>query len=76
MRFSRGAGLPEPLPDILGVAVRVLDSHGPGGHQDFLLATSSGLPVAHHALLPATTFWERDATTTRTGLRCGWPARD
>jgi hypothetical protein len=59
VRFSRGAGLPEPLPDILGIAVRVIDAHGPGAHQDFLLATSSGLPVAHHALLPARTFFDR-----------------
>ena len=59
VRFSRGAGLPEPMPDILGIAVRVLDVHGPGGHQDFLLATSSGLPVAHHALLPARSFFDR-----------------
>lgn len=59
VRFSRGAGLPEPLPDILGVAFRVLDAHGPGGHQDFLLATSSGLPVAHHALLPAKSYFDR-----------------
>jgi hypothetical protein len=59
VRFSRGAGLPEPLPDILGIAVRVLDAHGPGGHQDFLLATSSAAPVAHHALLPARSFFGR-----------------
>ena len=59
VRFSRGAGLPEPLPDILGIALRVLDAHGPGGHQDFLLATSSAAPVAHHALLPARTFFGR-----------------
>jgi hypothetical protein len=59
VRFSRGAGLPEPLPDILGIAVRVIDAHGPGAHQDFLLATSSSLPVAHHALLPARTFFDR-----------------
>ena len=59
VRFSRGAGLPEPLPDILGIAIRVLDAHGPGGHQDFLLATSSALPVAHHSLLPATSFFDR-----------------
>jgi hypothetical protein len=59
VRFSRGAGLPEPLPDILGIAVRVIDAHGPGAHQDFLLATSSSLPVAHHALLPAWTFFDR-----------------
>src|SRR5918998_4358533 len=59
VRFSRGAGLPEPLPDVLGIAIRVLDAHGPGGHQDFLLATSADLPFAHHALLPATSFFDR-----------------
>jgi hypothetical protein len=59
VRFSRGAGLPEPLPDILGIAIRILDAHGPGAHQDFLLATSTDLPVAHHALLPATSFFDR-----------------
>lgn len=51
-RFSRALGLPEPLPDILGLALRVLDAHGSGRHQDFLLATSADLPVLHHALLP------------------------
>ena len=59
VRFSRGAGLPEPLPDILGIAVRVPDAHGPGAHQDFLLVTSSAAPVAHHALLPARSFFDR-----------------
>jgi hypothetical protein len=59
VRFSRGAGLPEPLPDILGIALRVLDAHGDGADQDFLLATSADAPVAHHALLPATSFFDR-----------------
>src|SRR3978361_1840226 len=27
VRFSRGGGLPEPLPDVLGVAVRIQDAH-------------------------------------------------
>ena len=58
-RLSRGAGLPEPVPDVLGIAVRVLDAHGPGAHQDFLLATSADLPVAHHLLLPALSFFKR-----------------
>ncbi len=58
-RLSRGAGLPEPVPDILGIAIRIVDAHGPGAHQDFLLATSAGLPVAHHLLLPATSFFSR-----------------
>ncbi len=52
-RFSRGAGLPEPLPDILGLALRILDVHGRGRHQDFLLVTSADAPVLHHLLLPA-----------------------
>jgi hypothetical protein len=30
VRFSRGGGLPEPLPDALGVAVRLPDAYGPG----------------------------------------------
>lgn len=52
VRISRGIGLPEALPDILGVAVKVLDAHGPGIDQDLLLATSaSGFP-GHHVLVP------------------------
>ena len=37
LRLSRSVGLPARLPDILGLAVRVLDAHGPGRHQDLLL---------------------------------------
>jgi hypothetical protein len=51
-RFSRGAGLPEPLPDVLGLAVRLLNVHGRGRHQDFLLVTSADAPVLRHLLLP------------------------
>lgn len=39
VRFSRGLGLRRRLPDIHGVAVRVLDAHGPDRHQDLLLST-------------------------------------
>ena len=52
-RFSRGAGLPAPLPDLLGLAVRVLDAHGPGRPQDLLLITSVDQPVLHHLFVPA-----------------------
>jgi hypothetical protein len=53
IRCSRGGGLPESLPDVLGLAVRLPDLHGLGAHQDFLLATSAdGFPM-HHLLLPA-----------------------
>ena len=41
LRFSRGAGLPEPLPDALGVAVKLPDAHGPGADQDLLLTSST-----------------------------------
>ena len=52
VRLSRAAGLPEPLPDALGIAVRLLDVHGRGRHQDFLLVTSADGPLLHHLLLP------------------------
>jgi hypothetical protein len=45
VRLSRGLGLHEPSPDILGVAVRVPDAYGPGAHQDLLLATAGSGPV-------------------------------
>ena len=51
-RLSRSVGLPKPLPDILGIALRVLDAHGPKRDQDFLLVTSVDLPVLHHLILP------------------------
>ena len=51
-RFSRAAGLPEPLPDILGLALRLPDLHAPGRHQDFLLATGARATVLRNLLLP------------------------
>jgi hypothetical protein len=51
-RLSRGVGLPKPLPDVLGLAVRVLDAHGPRRHQDFLIVTSVDVPFLHHLILP------------------------
>jgi hypothetical protein len=53
VRLSRGAGLPGGLPDALGLATRLLDVHGPGRHQDFLLITSGGAPLTRHLILPA-----------------------
>ena len=38
VRLSRGAGLPAPLPDLLGLAVRLED--GPGPPVDLLLSTT------------------------------------
>src|SRR3712207_3247297 len=53
VRASRGAGLPEPLPDTLGLGIRVCDAHGPRRHQDFLINVSVDLPVLHHLIMPA-----------------------
>lgn len=53
VRFSRGVGLPAPLPDVFGIALRLVDVHGPGRHQDLLLATSVDAPVLHHGLVLA-----------------------
>jgi hypothetical protein len=54
MRFSRSIGLPRPIPDLLGVSLRVLDAYAPGRHQDFLLVSSVDLPVLHHLFVPST----------------------
>jgi hypothetical protein len=52
VRFSRSLGLPDRLPDVLGVAVRVLDAHGPGHHQDLLLDSTVSPPVLRRWPLP------------------------
>lgn len=51
-RLSRGAGLPHPLPDFNGVAVRFLDAHGPSRHQDLLLTASGARPGLRHLIVP------------------------
>jgi hypothetical protein len=53
VRFSRSLGLPRPIPDLLGVSIRVIDAYGAGRHQDFLLVTSVDRPVLHHLFVPA-----------------------
>jgi hypothetical protein len=59
VRFSRSLGVPRPLPDLLGVSLRVLDVYGPGRHQDALMVSSVDLPVLHHLFVPATDFQQR-----------------
>ncbi|HEX8498166.1 MAG TPA: hypothetical protein VF661_13290 [Actinomycetales bacterium] len=50
VRISRSLGLPAPLPDVLGMAIRApLD---PDGFGDLLLATGARQPVARHLFLP------------------------
>lgn len=59
VRFSRSIGLPRPLPDLLGMSIRVLDAYGRDRHQDFLLVTSIDRPVLHHIFLPASDVQQR-----------------
>lgn len=53
VRFSRSLGVPRPLPDLLGISIRLPNVYGAGRHQDFLLVTSANLPLLHHVFLPA-----------------------
>ena len=52
VRISRSLGLPESLPDLMGIALRLPDVHGPGRHQDLLMVTSVDAPLLHHVFLP------------------------
>lgn len=55
VRRSRALGLPSWLPDVTGVAIRVLDAGGTGLHQDLLLDTGGSsvigrrVPTVHLA---------------------------
>jgi hypothetical protein len=53
VRFSRSLGLPRPLPDLLGMSLRVPDAYGVGRDQDFLMVTSIDAPLLHHLFVPA-----------------------
>ena len=64
VRFSRSLGVPRPLPDLLGMSIRVLDAYGEGRHQDFLLVTSADYPILHHVFLPATDVQHRPYTSS------------
>jgi hypothetical protein len=50
VRLSRSAGLPAPLPDVLGVAIAVPLAAGRRG--DLLLSTSGRAPLLRHLLVP------------------------
>ena len=54
VRLSRGMGLPEGLPDVLGLAVKLPDLG-----QDFLFATSGDDAVSRHLLFPSSGFFRR-----------------
>ena len=50
VRTSRAIGLPAPLPDFHGLAIRV--PNGSAGHADLLFATTAWSRVGRHLLLP------------------------
>lgn len=64
VRFSRSIGLPHPLPDLLGMAIRVVDAYGPARHQDLLLITTIDAPVLHHLFVPAVHVRQRPYTSS------------
>ncbi|MFL5847103.1 MAG: hypothetical protein ACJ762_20690 [Solirubrobacteraceae bacterium] len=64
VRFSRALGIPHPLPDLLGMAIRVLDAYGPGSHQDLLLVSTVDAPVLHHLFVPSPTARSRPYTSS------------
>lgn len=59
VRFSRSLGLPERLPDIQGMAIRLPDAHGPGRSQDLLFVTSGDGLLVHHLFVPGRGYFDR-----------------
>lgn len=53
VRLSRGIGLPESWPDVLGLAVKVPDAYGPNADQDFLLVSTASPGPLRRVLAPA-----------------------
>lgn len=53
VRLSRSVGLPPSLPDVLGLAVRIVDAHGPGAHSDLLLDSTLPPPLLRRLPFPA-----------------------
>jgi hypothetical protein len=64
VRVSRSVGLPRPLPDLLGLSIRVPDVYGHGRHQDLLLVSSADLPILHHVFLPSDDVQARPYTSS------------
>jgi hypothetical protein len=50
VRRSRSIGLPEPLPDVLGLAIRIPIAGG--RHGDLLFSTTGAGPIGRYVLVP------------------------
>lgn len=74
-RLSQALGVPEPLPDALGIAIRIEGLAGPDTRQDLLFVTSSRMPGARHAPLPAPRGFFGQFFTTLWPLRVGGKVR-
>jgi hypothetical protein len=59
IRFSRGFGLPDPLPEILSVAIKVPDAYGAGRDHDLLLTATGRRPVVRHLFVPGRSHLDR-----------------
>ncbi|MDQ3987323.1 MAG: hypothetical protein M3280_12605 [Actinomycetota bacterium] len=57
VRFSRGAGVPEPVPDVLGLAIKIPAAGSGEIEQDLLLASSASAPGARNLLIPVRSFF-------------------
>jgi hypothetical protein len=63
VRFSRGFGLPEPVPELMSMAIKVPDAYGPGRDQDLLLAAAGERPVLRHVFAWGGTHLDRTYST-------------
>ena len=56
VRLSRGIGIREPWPDVLGFALRILDTREQDEDLDLLFVTSGDKPIARQLFLPSIGF--------------------
>lgn len=63
VRFSRGFGLPEPVPELMSLAVKVPGAYGPGRDQDLLMAATGERPVLRHVFAWGGTHLDRAYST-------------
>ncbi|MBM9460758.1 hypothetical protein JK386_12665 [Nocardioides sp. zg-536] len=61
VRVSHAIGLPGPVPDIEGLALRIPSAGDDDRYGDVLLATTGWNPLMRHVLVPA---WSREQTFT------------
>jgi hypothetical protein len=53
VRISHGVGFPTSFPDFIGVAIKLLDAHGPGRDQDLLINSTGPGPIGRHLFRPS-----------------------